>query len=994
MYDIAIKISAESRQAIAEVRRLRQELSQLGFSRGGGGGAGGFGFDRATRETMQWSRALRDAGQAFRRTFTGESGILNITSRLFSSLGMATRGFGELGRAARTFIGGVSLNPVKMLGSTIEATGQAASGFLQILGGATSQIFRLAGLPFKILGAFGSLVPKLGSIFGAVGNLAGGAFSFVGDSLGELMHVSGRVLSGLGSLVSTALKPIAGLVDVALSPITTAIGLVKRVWDYSLIGMVAGATWFTKSAISQFQIAERAIAEAISQMPEATGASFGIVKQQAMEMSKAIGKPVEDAAKAIRLVSSVGFTGLKESTDVATAGLKLSIAGFSSVEASVESVTNVLRSYNLAGTESARVADVLHRGFQVGGGSAEMFSRGLGRISAQAAASGVPLEQLVSAVSLLTQASSGNASVFAEMSQLITKIIAPTAGASEAFQAMGISIKRTSAGGVDLFGSLDNIGKRVRQLSGGDIVKSTRLMRMLIPEERASRSAAKMFMAAGDSIKAVRAAVGNSAGAVDAGVGLVDDRSFRQVEKMQSSLGRLRVTFGGLFAGAVASGAQKLASVFDRMQAAIDDLVASNGFDRLKASAAGLVDAFGIKIPTDGIGGFIDRLIRQNIPDWMDSAATSVRKFRDAIGEIKFPSSFEEAMGMAKSVWADLQDYASQFIMRLTGSDLPTWMSSIQDSAASIAKSLREALDAFNQLRGARTPARQITPPVQPHQQDDALGRAMGVTLPTTYGDTIDFYRNWWDVATRKGTSHMGLKNYRTRPPMRPEDAVPHMQAGGVVPGFGNGDTVPIMAEPGEVVLSRKDILAARRQAFGDTMAMRRQSFTDSRTSRRDRYQAMHPAIPFSGLDSLRERRRSAGSMSFGYSHEGDTTPQSVMDAVGRQRQREMTPASFGEGVGRQRGRENDIQNEQRRRIFQIQYRQEQQYQDRGPGIFKADSGAASAVRDLSSSAASTAASAMSSVSAMLAETKRNLEALQAALSKMNGDVATLKGVA
>jgi TP901 family phage tail tape measure protein len=603
------------------MQRTGQEKDKLGRNfRSFGGGA---------------TQVMAGLRQAFQKTFQGTGGILNLGARLFAPAGRVVAGFDDLSRAAKGLFGLLTLNPFRAAAAGFTVLGDAVGGLSKIFAGLTSQAFRFVAMPARVLSAFTRIIPGIGQAVSLMSGLVGGAISFIGDSIGEIAQLFGRAFGGLANIAAKALTPVAKAFDFLVSPITQVFRIIQFAWQNSLLIMGGAAAMFTKSAVSTFMDFEKRISEALSQIPGAGQRQFGQFQELALGLSRSLGRSAREIADSLKLATSVGFADLEAAGKIVEAATRFSTAGFASVETATRALTNTINSFGLSADDAAGVTDKLFRGFQVAGGSLEFFSEGLGVIASSVNAAGGSMDDLIATTALLSRAAAGNSRIFIETQQLFQRMVSPTDSARAAMDQMGIAIARNRAGGVDFFETLAAMQERIRELSGGDTIRAFQLLRKIFPEERAARAFSKLMSANADSIREVRNAMAGARGSVAGALGQVDERAFRQLEKLKAAWERLRIVAGGALARFLSPLWTKLADVIQAVEERVSRLAQNKGFDRLAASFQRLVAAFGISLPAgQTVADYVERLIRQDVPALLDKIATAVERVREAIAGI------------------------------------------------------------------------------------------------------------------------------------------------------------------------------------------------------------------------------------------------------------------------------------------------------------------------------------------------------------------------
>lgn len=755
------------------------------------------GIDRFVRSTIAvGSRAIMAVEQAFlSRGFFGA-----VTRSLFAPLAGVKRGFDELGRAASTAFSILSRPSFRAATDSFRVLGGVIRGVTETAGALVAQLGRLVGLPFRLVGSivgeFGSVFGKLfGAGLGGIGKLLGVA----GDVAGEFIAIAGKAMGGLAEVVAAGLKPIAGLFDLIISPITTTFWFIGMAWRFSLVAMTGFTIAFIKKSVDAFTEFERRVTMAVAQIPNAAAGSFERFAGLALGMSRDLGKSATEINDALRLAVSVGFESVAEASDVATAATRLATASFTEIRTATEALTNIMNSYGKAGKDAAGVSDMLMRGWQVAGGEMGDFASGLGIIASSVAAASGSMEDLIAFTALLTRSAAGSSRIFIETQQAFQKLVAPS---NTTMAMLGLAPARNQAGGIDLLTTLTNIKTKLDAMSGGDAMKRYQIIAKMFPDERERRAIARFFAASKSSIEEVFRAVRSPAGAVGAALGLQDPLISRQMERLKAAFERLKITVGQALKPIWIGAIQGLRTFLD----GIEQATTAGRFKRLGESIRNL---FGVGV---GPGNFTERIITffgETLPDVLENRVVpAIRSAFEWLDRFTGGFRFWATIANMLDLVADAADGLDAAFKKLG-------FGSIDESLKSIAKSLEKIVNKGEEIAagakgaveglgvGARNVGKvgQAAGVLLPKEiwGNEFMGVGLGPTGPVVYpkGPAIRGALGWlWDVLTGE------TKNTVQRPPGG-GGGPREFQHGGIVPGLGRGDRVPIWAEPGELVVPR-----------------------------------------------------------------------------------------------------------------------------------------------------------------------------------------------
>ena len=174
----------------------------------------------------------------------------------------------------------------------------------------------------------------------------------------------------------------------------------------------------------------------------ATAEQMGKLDQLARELGSDLtlpGTSAKDAAEAMLELSKGGLT--LADTMAATKGvLQMSAAAQVSNARAAEITVNALSAFRLAGSEATRVADLLAAAANSSSAEIAHIADGLQMSASVFAMAGVPIEDLVNALSLMANAGIKGSDAGTSLKQMLLSLQAPTDKAAKLMAAIGVSI--------------------------------------------------------------------------------------------------------------------------------------------------------------------------------------------------------------------------------------------------------------------------------------------------------------------------------------------------------------------------------------------------------------------------------------------------------------------------------------------------------------------------------------------------------------------------
>jgi TP901 family phage tail tape measure protein len=231
-----------------------------------------------------------------------------------------------------------------------------------------------------------------------------GALESVG---GKLQSVGARAL-GLGASMTAISGPLALVGGVALN---TAM-------DY-------------ESAMYMMEATSGATAD---QMAAVGSAAIALGSDMTLP-----GTSAADAAEAMTELSRAGLS-VEDSMAAALGTLRLAAAAEVSNAEAATIAGNALNMFGLAGSEATRVADLLAAGANASSADIRQMAMALQMSGSVAAAAGMPIEDLTTAIGLMANAGIQGSDAGTSLKTMLMRLMNPTAEAAGLMEALGISV--------------------------------------------------------------------------------------------------------------------------------------------------------------------------------------------------------------------------------------------------------------------------------------------------------------------------------------------------------------------------------------------------------------------------------------------------------------------------------------------------------------------------------------------------------------------------
>lgn len=265
----------------------------------------------------------------------------------------------------------------------------------------------------------GDIVAKLSTLEAAIASVGGKLENSLDKSLGQV----NAKLQGL------SLDAVGGKLSAAADQMQAALGAVVQ------------------PAI-EFETAMRRV----NTVAKLSDDELSVLSDQMRTLGQTIGisiSPTEAAAAQYDILSA-GFTNTADATEILTQAAIASRGGMTSSAAAADLLTSALNSYGVGADQAKHFNDVLFTGVEKGKLTFDDFVQGLGSVAPAAAANGVSIEELSSAMAALTAAGQQPARAFTGLNAAIVQLSSPTDEAKKAAAGLGINLEGAAFKGLSL----------------------------------------------------------------------------------------------------------------------------------------------------------------------------------------------------------------------------------------------------------------------------------------------------------------------------------------------------------------------------------------------------------------------------------------------------------------------------------------------------------------------------------------------------------------
>ena len=199
----------------------------------------------------------------------------------------------------------------------------------------------------------------------------------------------------------------------------------------------------------------------LQETSDATGAEMDLLRQKAQALGADLKLPGTSAADAAEAMLELSKAGLDVNDTLAASRgvLQLSAAGQLSNAAAAETTANALNAFNLEGSESGRVADLLAASANSSSAEVSDMADALKMASAVASSAGVPIEDVTTALGEMANAGIKGSDAGTSLKQMLLSLMAPSDKAAELMKELGVSV-------YDAQGNMLPMPQLIEQFSG------------------------------------------------------------------------------------------------------------------------------------------------------------------------------------------------------------------------------------------------------------------------------------------------------------------------------------------------------------------------------------------------------------------------------------------------------------------------------------------------------------------------------------------------
>lgn len=206
---------------------------------------------------------------------------------------------------------------------------------------------------------------------------------------------------------------------------------------------ITGVAAAMAGAVRQALAFEGAMAEVktlIEDSFDPTHSLQGVVQNLSKQFAQA---PVAQA-KALYQVISAGARDAAEATQTLTAANKLAVGGVTDVATAADGLTSIMNAYGLTAVDATEISDAMFVAMRAGKTTIAELSSAVGLLAPIASATGVSIEEMLTATAALTKGGLSTSQAMTGLRQTLANVLKPTKAAAQTAEQLGLEFGATA----------------------------------------------------------------------------------------------------------------------------------------------------------------------------------------------------------------------------------------------------------------------------------------------------------------------------------------------------------------------------------------------------------------------------------------------------------------------------------------------------------------------------------------------------------------------
>ncbi len=362
------------------------------------------------------------------------------------------------------------------------------------------------------------------------------------------------------SKIASNLQGKFGELDDAVSKISgplAAVGDTVLKADAALAALAVGGMALAIKASGDFS---KGFNE-ISTLTDANSKDIGKFREQVLNYAQGSSKSIDDINAAIYKAISAGVD-YKKSLEVMGVAEKLSTAGKAELKDSLLLIVSSLNAYGEGTDKASKYADIFFQTVKQGQITLPELAEGLSRLTGIAAAAGIPIETLTSALVGITSSGLPVSQSIDGLKQAIANIIKPSSEAQEEAKSLGIQFDATAL----KTKGLDGVLRDVQRATRGNVEQMAKLFGSVEGLNVALTLGADKSGKFRDAIASMK----NAAGATEAAYAKMAQNLDLVNQRLANAVKVTLIDIGDKLIGKYASLAGGLGDIFKGIKIAVD----------------------------------------------------------------------------------------------------------------------------------------------------------------------------------------------------------------------------------------------------------------------------------------------------------------------------------------------------------------------------------------------------------------------------------------
>jgi len=299
------------------------------------------------------------------------------------------------------------------------------------------------------------------------------------------------------------------------------------------IGAIQGLGQYISDSIDLYLRFEKGLSEVATLLSDTS--VIDSYKQSLLDLSTASGQSLDTLTEGLYQVISASIEA-ENAMHVLTVATALATGGMSDTATTVDLLTSIINAYGMSATNAGRVSDILFETVRLGKTTISELGASLGTVTSLAAAMGVSLEEVNSALVVMTRGGIQTTNAVTYLRAILNSILKPTESAKKAAAELGIEFNAAALQAKGLVPFLTEVAEKTEGNSDA--------FAKLFPNIRATTGVTALLKDGGEELNIVLEDVTDSANATEDALAKVMETDAFKMEQMSAVLEAQQVELG------------------------------------------------------------------------------------------------------------------------------------------------------------------------------------------------------------------------------------------------------------------------------------------------------------------------------------------------------------------------------------------------------------------------------------------------------------------